>query len=81
MAGASTLSAAGFIGGTGFAIYAISETSPLVSGAFLGASIYLAYEVVGVLVLVGVGIYLLARRRMASVGVDPKLIFSEIPPE
>ena len=81
MAGASTLSAAGFIGGTGFAIYAISETSPLVSGAFLGASIYLAYEVVGVLVLVGAGIYLLARRRMASVGVDPKLIFSEIPPE
>jgi hypothetical protein len=81
MGGAAMLSTAGFVGGTGFAIYAFSETSPLVSGAFLGASIYLAYEVVGVLVLIGVGIYLLALHRMKSVGVDPRLIFTEIPPE
>jgi len=81
MKGAATLSTAGFVGGTGFAIYAFCETSPLVSGAFLGASIYLAYEVVVVLGLVSVGIYLLGRRRMKNAGVDPSRIFAEIPPE
>jgi len=49
--------------------------------AFLGASIYLAYEAVVGLGLVAVGIYLLGRRRMKNAGVDPSLIFSEIPPE
>ncbi|MGO9644175.1 MAG: APC family permease [Candidatus Bathyarchaeia archaeon] len=81
MKGAATLSTAGFVGGTGFAIYVFSETSPLVSGAFLGASIYLAYEVVLVLLLASAGIYLLGRRRMKNAGIDPSLIFSEIPPE
>jgi len=81
MKGAATLSIAGFVGATGFAIYVISETTPLVSGTFLGASLALAYEAVVALGLVAVGIYLLGRRRMKSAGVDPALIFSEIPPE
>ena len=81
MKGAAVLSTAGFVGGTGFAIYVLSETFPLMGGAFLGASIYLAYEAVVGLGLVAVGTYLLGRRRMKNAGVDPSLIFSEIPPE
>jgi len=81
MKGAALLSTAGFVGGTGFAIYVLSETFPLMGGAFLGASIYLAYEAVVGLGLAAVGIYLLGRRRMKNAGVDPSLIFSEIPPE
>jgi hypothetical protein len=81
MQGAALLSAAGFIGGTSFAIYALSETSPLVSGTFLGANLYLAYEELVVVALIGVGIYLLGRRRMKNAGIDPSHIFSEIPPE
>jgi len=81
MKGAATLSIAGFVGATGFAIYVISEISPIVSGTFLGASLDLAYEGVAALVLFGVAIYLLGRRRMKNAGVDPSLIFGEIPPE
>jgi amino acid transporter len=81
MKGAAVLSAAGFVGGTGFAISVICESTPIVSGAFLGASLYLAYEGVLALGLLAVIIYLLARRRMKIAGVDPSLIFSEIPPE
>ncbi len=81
MKGAATLSIAGLVGAAGFGIYVISETTPLVSGAFLGANIYLAYEAVLALSLIAAGIYLLGRRRMKNAGVDPSRIFSEIPPE
>lgn len=81
MKGAATLALAGFVGAAGFAIYVISETTPLVSGAFLGANIYLAYEGVLALGLLAVAIYLLGRLRIKRAGLDPSAIFSELPPE
>jgi len=81
MKGAATLSITGFVGAIGFAIYIVSEITPIVSGTFLGASLDLAYEGVVALALLGVGIYLLGRRRMKNAGVDPSKIFAEIPPE
>jgi APA family basic amino acid/polyamine antiporter len=81
MKGAAALSAAGLVGAAAFAIYAISETTPLVSGTFLGANLVLAYEVVVILVVIAVIIYFAGRYRMKNAGVDPKMIFSEIPPE
>ncbi len=81
MKDAGALALAGFVGAGAFAIYAISETTPLVSGAYLGANLYLAYEVVDVLILVSLGIYAVGRYRMKSMGIDPRTVFTEIPPE
>jgi hypothetical protein len=81
MKNAWLMSLAGFIGAAGFATYVISETTPLVSGAFLGANIYIAYEEVAALILIAALIYLWGRMRMKKFGVDMRTVFSEIPPE
>ena len=81
MKSAWLMALAGIVGAGAFAIYAISETSPLVSGAYLGANLALAWGVVAALVLVGVAIYALGRVRIKQIGIDPKAVFAEIPPE
>jgi amino acid transporter len=81
MKGAVAMSLTGLIGAAAIAFYVFSETSPLVSGTFLGASLDIAYEFVLALGIVAVMIYLLGRQRMKAAGVDPRAVFSEIPPE
>jgi basic amino acid/polyamine antiporter, APA family len=81
MKNAWLMSLAGFVGAAGFATYVISETTPLVSGTFLGANIYIAYEEVAALILIAALIYLWRRSRMKKFGVDMRTVFSEIPPE
>jgi APA family basic amino acid/polyamine antiporter len=81
MKNAWLMSLAGFVGAAGFAIYVISETSPLVSGTYLGASLADAYAEVGVIILVALGILAWGRYRARQAGTDLKTIFSEIPPE
>jgi amino acid transporter len=81
MKGAVPLALAGLIGAIAFGIYIFSETSPLVSGTFLGASLDIAYEFLVGLGILAVIIYVSGRHRMKAAGVDPNLVFSEIPPE
>ena len=81
MKNAWLMSLAGFVGAAGFAIYVISETSPLVSGTYLGASLGDAYAEVGVIVLVALAILAWGRFRARQAGTSLKTIFSEIPPE
>jgi len=81
MKGAAMLSLTGLLGAVAFGVYIFSETSPLVSGAFLGASLSVSYEFVLILGIIAVAIYLLGRYRMKKLGIDPRLVFSEIPPE
>jgi len=75
------MSVAGFVGAAGFAIYVISETTPLVSGTFLGANIYYAYGEVAIIILVALGILGWGRYRAHQAGTTLHTIFSEIPPE
>ena len=81
MKGAVPLSLAGLIGAVSFGIYIFSETSPLVSGTFLGASLDIAYEFLLVLGIFAVIIYLWGRHRIKAAGIDPRAVFSTIPPE
>jgi hypothetical protein len=81
MKGAVPLALAGLIGAIAFFIYLFSETSPLVSGTFLGASLDIAYEFLVGLGILAVIIYLFGRHRMRAAGGDPRGVFSEIPPE
>lgn len=72
------------IGVAAFAFYIIAEAFPL-SGAlgtvFVGASLALAWEVVGVLVLIGLVIYVTGRARVRAAGLQFRNIYAEIPPE
>jgi len=81
MKNAWLMSLAGFVGAAGFAIYVISETSPLVSGTFLGASLTDAYEEVGAIILVALLILAWGRYRAHKAGTTLHQIFAEIPPE
>ena len=64
-----------------FGFYIFAETSPLVSGTYLGASLSLAYEAVLALVLAGGVVYLWGRHNAHRAGFDIRNIFAEIPPE
>ena len=75
------MSVAGFVGAAGFAIYVISETSPLVSGTYLGASLGDAYAEVGVIILIALLILAWGRYNAHKAGTTLRTIFSEIPPE
>jgi amino acid transporter len=81
MIGARKLVFASVVGVASFLFYAFAETSPLGSGAYLGATVALAYEALAVCVGIGVVIYLLGRRRMAKMGISMQSVYSEIPPE
>lgn len=81
MKGAWLMAVAGFVGAAGFAIYVISETSPLVSGTFLGASLGDAYAEVGVVVVIALLILAWGRHNAHKAGTTLQMIFSEIPPE
>ena len=56
------------IGALAFGFYGFAETSPLISGTYLGANLYLAYEVLLALLVIAVVIYLLDRYRMTDSG-------------
>ncbi len=81
MKGAWLMSLAGFVGAAGFAIYVISETTPLVSGTFLGASLGYAYAEVGVIIVIALAILTWGRYNAHKAGTTLRTIFSEIPPE
>ncbi len=81
MKGSTTLMVTSLIGALAFGFYGFAETSPLISGTYLGANLYLAYEVLLALLVIAVVIYLLDRYRMTRLGIDPKSVFGEIPPE
>lgn len=81
MKGSSILIVTSLIGALAFGFYGFAETSPLISGTYLGASLYLAYEVLLALLLIAVVIYVLGRYSMRKLGIDPKAVFGELPPE
>ena len=81
MKGSAILIVTSLIGALAFGFYGFAETSPLISGTYLGANLYLAYEVLLVLLVIAVVIYLLGRYSMRKLGIDPKALFSELPPE
>jgi amino acid transporter len=81
MRGASILSIAGLLGVAGFIVYAFAETFPISSGTFLGTSLQLAYEVVALMIVIGVLLYVDGRFRLKRLGVPMKGLFAEIPPE
>lgn len=72
---------AALVGIGSFVFYIIAQTFPIISGTFLGASLSLAYEVVAVILLVGVLIYLYGRYAIRRSGITFKDIYGEIPPE
>ena len=81
MKGSKIMCVSSLIGVFAFGFYAFAETTPLISGTFLGASLLLAYEVVAVLLVVGVLVYFGGRWNMKKMGIDPSRIFHELPPE
>jgi amino acid transporter len=81
MRGAKTMAVCSLIGVLAFGFYAFAETTPLISGTYLGASLYLAYEVVAVLIVIGILVYVVSKWNMKKMGIDPSRIFHELPPE
>ena len=69
------------VGIAAFVFYIFAETFPIISGTFLGASLSLAYELVGAFLVIGILIYAIARTRLRRSGVDFKQIYNDIPPE
>jgi amino acid transporter len=81
MKGSAALIVASLIGVFAFGFYAFAETTPLISGTYLGASLAQAYEVVLVVFVIAVLVYVAGRWNMKRLGIDPKLIFGQLPPE
>jgi basic amino acid/polyamine antiporter, APA family len=77
----SALIISSLVGIAAFVFYIFAETFPIISGTFLGASLSLAYELVGAFLVIGVLIYVIARTRLRRSGVDFRQIYSDIPPE
>jgi amino acid transporter len=69
------------VGVGSFIFYIIAQTFPIISGTFLGASLSTAYEVVAVIIIIGVLIYVYARISTERTGIKFKNIYSELPPE
>ena len=77
----ATLIIASIVGIGAFALYIFAETFPIISGMFLGASLALAYEVVGAVLVIGIALYAIAKFRMRSLGLELSAIYEELPPE
>ena len=77
----AALIVASVVGIASFEAYLYAETVPISSGIYLGTSLALAFEVVGVFLVLGILIYALARLRLRQAGVDFSRVYAEIPPE
>jgi basic amino acid/polyamine antiporter, APA family len=69
------------VGIVAFIFYIFAETFPIISGTFLGASLSLAYELVGAFLVIGILIYAVAVARLRGSGVDFRQAYNDIPPE
>jgi APA family basic amino acid/polyamine antiporter len=75
------LTISSLVGIGSFVFYIFAETYPIASGVFLGASLTVAYIFFGVLLAIGVIIYITGRVRMNRMGIRLQGAYSEIPPE
>jgi amino acid transporter len=69
------------VGIIAFSVWFLSQTFPILSGVYLGSSIYSAYEAFAASILIGLAIYGYGRWHARSLGLDLKTVYSEIPPE
>jgi amino acid transporter len=77
----ATVIIASLVGVAFFLTYIVAEAVPISSGIFIGSSLYIAFGVVAIAVIVGILIYAVARVRMRRLGIDPSIVYAEIPPE
>jgi len=72
------------IGVSAFLFYLVALSYPLsgpLGTVFLGSQLLLSYLILGVIIIIGLVIYSVARSRNKKLGIDISKIYSEIPPE